>query len=48
MGWQAKNDKTRNSRFSDLSIVGYKNLPSKIFEVLKIYLTYEIFAKLLF
>ena len=30
MGWSAKNDKTKNSRFYDLRIVGYKNYKTKI------------------
>ena len=29
MGWPAKNDKRRNSRFYDLRIVGYKKLQNK-------------------
>ena len=29
MEWSAKNDKTRNSRFYDLRIVGYKKLQNK-------------------
>ena len=29
MGWPAKNDKSRNSRFYDLRIVGYKKLQNK-------------------
>ena len=29
MGWPAKNDKTRNLRFYDLRIVGYKKLQNK-------------------
>ena len=29
MGWPAKNDKTRNSRFYDLKIVEYKTLKNK-------------------
>ena len=37
MGWPAKNDKTRNSRFHDLRIERYKTK----FKVLKIYLAYQ-------
>ena len=29
MGWPAKNDKTRNSKFYDSRIVGYKKLQNK-------------------
>ena len=29
MEWLAKNDKTRNSRFYDLRILGYKKLQNK-------------------
>ena len=37
MGWPAKNDKTRNSRFYDLTIERYKTK----FKILKIYLAYQ-------
>ena len=40
MGWPAKNDKTRNSRFYDLGIAGYKKIIKQAFRVLKIYLAY--------
>ena len=30
MGWSAKNDKTKNSRFYDLRIVGSENYKTKI------------------
>ena len=30
MGWSAKIDKTRNSRFYDLRVVGYENYKTKI------------------
>ena len=42
MGWPAKNDKTKNSRFCDLRIVGYKKITKQKFRVSKIYLPYEI------
>ena len=37
MGWSAKTDKTRNSRFYDSRIVGYKKITKQKFKVLKIY-----------
>ena len=40
MGWPAKNDKTRNSCFYDLRIVGYKRITKQKFRILKIYLVY--------
>ena len=48
MGCPAKNDKTRNSRFYDLRIVGYKKFIKQKFRVLKICLAYQNFTKCLF
>ena len=41
-----QHDKTKNSRFYDLKILGYKKLQK--FKVLKIYLAYLNFTKCLF
>ena len=39
-GWSAKTDKTRNLRFYDSRIVGYKKITKQKFKVLKTYLGY--------